>query len=334
MHFPRRSALVGLGALLSVTLAVTAAGGAASAAPGDPLFLGDVSQFSVLAHSTVTNSGADTRLDRGLGADIALTTPGLLPSMVQGGAANIHLSDQVSIDAQTDATAAVNDLMAVPSYVYGATDLAGHTFVAGAYSSATDLNNTGVITLQGDEDDVFIFTAADQIIIGASTSVAFIGPVNSCNVFWYSVADTAIGTNSAFVGTVIAGSSVNVNTDATIDGRLIAQTAQVSLLNNVFTTSPCTTGGDGNRGLSVAPAAPAVTAPVVPPVVPPVTPPAGPSGGNSTLANTGNSALAATGLDVTKPALVASFVALLGMILVLSARLRAGQARAVRPSQP
>ena len=302
---------MGLGALLSVTLAVTAAGGAANAAPGDALFLGDASTFSVLAHTTVTNSGLATMLDRDLGVDAGLLTPGLTPLMVQGAT---HLSDALSISAQTDATTAANDLMAVPNYVYGAPDLTGHTFLAGSYSSATDLNYTGNIVLQGDADDVFIFTAVGAIIVGGSTSMTFISGAQQCNVFWRSGAETTIGTNSAFVGTVIAGTSVSVNTDATIDGRLIAQTGQVSLLNNVFTTTACAAGGDGNRGLSVAPAAPTVT-------------PApgggggGGGGGNSTLPFTGGS-LAATGVDATRPALVATFLALLGIVFVTGSRLR------------
>ncbi len=309
-RFPSRPALVCLGAVLSVTLAVTAAGSAANAAPGDALFLGDASTFSVLAHTTVTNSGLATMLDRDLGVDAGLLTPGLTPLMVQGAT---HLSDALSISAQTDATTAANDLMAVPNYVYGAPDLTGHTFLAGSYSSATDLNYTGNIVLQGDEDDVFIFTAVGKIVVAGSTSMTFIGGAQQCNVFWRSGAETTIGANSAFVGTVIAGTSVSVNTDATIDGRLIAQTGQVSLLNNVFTTTACAAGGDGDRGLSVAPAAPTVT--------PAPGGGGGGGGGNSTLPSTGGS-LAATGVDVTKPALVSAFVALIGVVLLTSSTLR------------
>ena len=204
-RFPRRSALVGMGALLSVTLAVTAAGSAAMAAPGDPGFLGDAETFSVLAHTTATNSGINTLLDRDLGVD-AGTATGFGPTQypIAGG----HFGDAISISGQTDATAAVNDLMAVPNYVYGATDLASHTFVAGAYSSATNINFTGQITLEGDEDDVFIFTAVDQIIVGGSTSVVFSGGAQPCNVFWRSGSNTSIGTNSAFVGTVMTSGFV------------------------------------------------------------------------------------------------------------------------------
>lgn len=318
-RLPRRSTLIGLGAVLSVTLAVTAAAGAASAAPGDPSFLGAAEPFSVLAHTTVTNSGAATLLDRQLGVD-AGTATGLLLTQTPAGT---HFGDATSITAQTDATTAVNALMAAPNYVYGAPDLAGHTFVAGAYSSATNLNNTGVITLQGDADDVFIFTAVDQIVIGGSTSMVFIGGAQACNVFWRSGSDTAIGTNAAFAGTVIAGTSVNVNTDATIDGRLIAQTAQVSLLNNVFVSTLCATGGDGDRGLSVAPIAPTVTAAPVVPI-----PPATTGGGNTTLANTG-AVLAATGVDVTRPALVAALVLLLGVVMLTASGLRQSRRKQV-----
>lgn len=313
-RLPSRPALIALGSAVCVALVVTSAASSASAAPGDAGFLGAADTFSVLAHTTVTNSGLATMLDRDLGVDAGLLTPGLTPLMVSG---TTHLSDALSISAQTDATTAANDLMAVPSYVYGAPDLTGHTFLAGSYSSATDINYTGNIVLQGDADDVFIFTAVAAIIVGGSTSMTFIGGAQACNVFWRSGAETTIGTNSAFVGTVIAGTSVSVNTDATIDGRLIAQTGQVSLLNNKFTTTACGAGGDGNRGLSVAPSAPTVTP----------APGGGGGGGgaggggNSTLPSTGGT-LAATGVDATRPALVAAFLALLGLVLISGSRLR------------
>ena len=300
---PRRSALVGLGGALALALAVTAPAGSAMAAPGDAGFLGDAEVFSVLAHTTATNSGVATLLDRQLGVD-AGTATGFIPTQYPAGS---DFGGALSISAQTDATAAVNDLVAVPNFVYGATDLASHTFLAGAYSSATNINFTGQITLQGDADDVFIFTAVDQIIIGGSTSVVFSGGAQPCNVFWRSGSNTSIGTNSAFVGTVIAGTEIAVNTDATIDGRLIAQTDQVSLLNNRFVSSLCLPGGDGNRGLAVAPIAPTVTAaPVVPVVTPAVLPAA---------------ELAATALDQRRPMAVALFIVLLGVAMLSGATL-------------
>ncbi len=297
---PSRPALVALGSAVCLALVVTSEASSASAAPGDAGFLGAAETFSVLAYSTVTNSGADTFLDRDLGLDPGLATTGLMPLMV-GGAT--HISDATSSSAQTDADTAATSLMAAPNVVVGATDLASHTFLAGSYSSATSLINTGVMTLQGDEDDVFIFTAVSSLTIGGSTAMVFQGGAQACNVFWRIGSTTAIGTDAAFAGTVISYDGIAVNTDATIDGRLISQTNAVTLLNNVFTTSACAAGGDGDRtGGNAVPVAPTVTP--------------GPALFAGGPAAASGSALAETAVDVRRPATVGLFILLLGVVAV------------------
>ncbi|MFZ2963526.1 MAG: ice-binding family protein [Rhodoglobus sp.] len=238
-------------ALLVGALTLAGTAGAAFAAPGDAGFLGTAESFSVLAGSEVTNSGAGTFLPGDLGVSPGTALTGFAPSNL-GGAS--YSAGPVALTAQGDVTTAANALMAVPSYDVGAANLGGFTYVAGSYSSATSLDHTGTITLQGDADDVFIFTAVSTLTTAAGADFAFIGPVQACNVFWRVGSSASIGTGAAFVGTVIAQASVTVGTDATVEGRLFAQTAAVTLLNNVFTAPGCVGGGDGTQlGTFVAP---------------------------------------------------------------------------------
>ena len=224
-------------------------------------------------------------------------------------------------------TTAANALMAVPSYDVGAANLGGFTYVAGSYSSATSLSHTGTITLQGDADDVFIFTAVSTLTTAAGADFAFIGPVQACNVFWRIGSSASIGTGAAFVGTVIAQASVTVGTDATIEGRLLAQTAAVTLLNNVFTAPGCDEeGGDGTQlGTLVAPVDTVDGTPR--PTTPPATGPA-PSGTDAAGTVTApGSTLPATGAT---PAVTAAGAALLAVLLgvaFLSFALRREQRR-------
>lgn len=319
-RFTSRLTLVGLGGVLTFSLVVATGAGAASAAPGDAGFLGGAEDFSVLASSTVTNSGAGTMLDLDVGVSAGSSIPGLLPGMYRAAA----LGDQRAIDAQTDAVTAANDLMAQPTFVVGAPDLAGRTFVAGSYSSATSLTNTGVVTLQGDEDDVFIFTAVSDLIIGNSSSFDFIGGAQACNVFWRIGAQSSIGTDADFVGTLISYALVAVNTDATIDGRLISQTGAVTLLNNVFTSTACATGGDGDPlGGTTTPTAPSVT-PVVPTLGTPPASAVSPTAVTPTAVTPAASGptLAATGVEAVRPTLIGVLLALTGVILLTASRLR------------
>lgn len=239
-----RLALIRTSAVGVLVGALTLAGAAsaARAAPGDPGFLGTAESFSVLGASTVTNSGASTFLPGDLGVSPGAALVGFVPANL-GGAS--YAGGAVPTTAQTDATTAANALMAVPSYDVGAANLGGFTYTSGSYSSATSLDHTGTITLQGDADDVFIFTAVSTLTTGAGADFDFIGGAQACNVFWRIGSSADIGTGAAFVGTVIAQASVTVGTNATIEGRLIAQTAAVTLLDNVFTAPVCTGVGDG-----------------------------------------------------------------------------------------
>jgi LPXTG-motif cell wall-anchored protein len=229
-------------ALLAGALTFAGTAGAAHAAPGDVGFLGTAETFSVLAGSSVTNSGAGTFLPGDLGVSPGTALIGFVPANL-GGAS--YSAGPVALTAQDDVTTAANALMAVPSYDVGSANLGGFTYVAGSYSSATSLQHTGTITLQGDEDDVFIFTAVSSLTTAAGADFAFIGPVQACNVFWRVGSSASIGTGAAFVGTAIAQASITVDTNATVEGRLLAQTAAVTLLDNVFTAPGCSGGGDG-----------------------------------------------------------------------------------------
>jgi type VI secretion system secreted protein VgrG len=95
-------------------------------------------------------------------------------------------------------------------------------------------------------------------------------------VYWKVGSSATIGTDTDFVGTIIALASIAMQTGATLEGRALAQTAAVTLDNNVITEAVCTT--------------PSPTTSPTPPTSPTATPTATP-----TLAPTAGPALPATG---------------------------------------
>lgn len=137
-------------ALLVGALTFAGTAGAAHAAPGDAGFLGAAESFSVLGASTVTNGGASTFLPGDLGVSPGSALVGFGPGEGTVGGTQYAPPDALPGTAQTDATTAANELMAVPSYDVGAANLGGFTYTSGSYSSATSLDHTGTITLQGD----------------------------------------------------------------------------------------------------------------------------------------------------------------------------------------
>ena len=107
----------------------------------------------------------------------------------------------------------------------------GQTLVAGLYnnSAAGTLGLTGTVTLdaQGDPNAVFIFQAESTLITSSGSTVALINGASSCNVYWQVGSPATLGTNSTFVGTVMALTSISASTGATIQGRLLARNAAV-----------------------------------------------------------------------------------------------------------
>ncbi|MFN3339371.1 MAG: ice-binding family protein [Dietzia sp.] len=211
--------------------------GVASAAHA-PVELGTADSFAVLAGSTVTNTGPST-IAGDLGLSPGSSVTGFPPGTVTGGTQ--HVSDSVAIQAKADLTTAYDDAAGRAVTGTVSADLGGQTFVDGTYFQATDMALTGTVTLnaQNNPNAVFIFQAADTLTIASGGTVELVNGANPCNVFWQVGASATLGTNSTFVGTVMALTSITVNTGATVQGRLLARNGAVTLDNNVITAPDC-----------------------------------------------------------------------------------------------
>lgn len=241
----------GIGVASIASLVSLALAGSAQAA-NPPVGLGKANSFSVLAGSTVTNTGPTTMF-----GDLGLT-PG---SAVTGAPVVLgatHIADAVAVDAQNSLTAAYVDAAGRPSTHLASADLSGQSFTAGVYdASSTLLFSAGSVTLnaQGDPNAVFIFKVGSSITTGSATTVRLINGAQPCNVFWQVGADVTLGTGSRFIGTVMALNAITAQTGATLDGRLLARNAAVNLDTNTITTSACAAGtaGGGGGGTPITP---------------------------------------------------------------------------------
>ncbi len=223
------------------TLIFTSSALAAAASVG----LGTAAPFSVLAGSTVTNTGPTTMFgDLGLSPGSSVTgAPQVL--------GQTHVDDAVSIAAKNDLTTAYNDAASRPSNGSAGTDLAGQVFLPGVRTASSSLLlSSGSVTLdaQGNPAAVFIFQIGSTLITGSNTTVSLVNGAQACNVFWQVGSSATIGTGTSFVGTVMALESITANTAATIHGRLFARTGAVTLDTNTITTSNCASSVSGGGG--------------------------------------------------------------------------------------
>jgi len=209
----------------------------ASAAAAPPL--GTEQSFAVLGGSTVTNTGPRV-ITGNLGVSPGSAVTGFPPGIVTGG--TTHAADAVALQAQNDTTTAYNNLASqtCTSDLTGQ-DLGGKTLVAGVYCFSSSAQLTGALTLDagGDSSAVWVFKTGSALVTASSSSVLLTNGGQPCNVFWQVGSSATLGTTTSFVGSILALTSVSLNTGANVSGRILARNGAVTLDSNAVAAAVC-----------------------------------------------------------------------------------------------
>jgi hypothetical protein len=123
--------------------------------------------------------------------------------------------------AYTDAAGRTNP----DSVDLGAGEIGGMTLTPGLYKWNTGLSISSDVTLTGGANDVFIFQVAGTLTEAAAKNVILSGGVQAKNIFWQSAGGVTLGTTAHFEGTILGKTQIALNTGATTNGSLLAQTA-------------------------------------------------------------------------------------------------------------
>ncbi len=210
------------------------------------VLLGTAENFAVLAGSTITNTGPTTisgdisgapRGDVGLHPGTAITATGIT---LLGG--SYYVANAVALDAKNALVTAYTDAAGRPTNSTIATELGGQTLLPGVYDSeAGTFGITGTLTLNGQNnpDSVFIFKMGSTLTTASASRVVLINGARFCRVFWQVGSSATLGTNSTFVGHILAMASITANTGATIYGQLHARDGAVTLDTNTIVNGFC-----------------------------------------------------------------------------------------------
>jgi hypothetical protein len=217
--------------------------------------LGLADPYGVLAGTSITLGGSGVRIDGDAGIHPGSTCNGCDASTVTGvievATPNALSAKNAIVTAYDDAMGRVIDKCTIngtltidpPPACNGGTGTSNGIFTPGLYWSGTSMNIpvNGTITLDGKNDPtaVFIFQSESTINSLANSHVILINGADARNIFWVAKSSSTIGgTTSDFKGTVIALSSITVNTGTNMLGRALARNGDVTVQASALITVP------------------------------------------------------------------------------------------------
>jgi hypothetical protein len=111
-------------------------------------------------------------------------------------------------------------------------EIGGTTLTPGTYRSATAISIAAgkVLTLDGNHqaDASFLFQAGTAITTGAGSSFVLINGATAANVLWATSLSAALGANSVFEGSILAGTSIAFGAGSEIHGCALCQTTMTA----------------------------------------------------------------------------------------------------------
>ena len=215
----------------------------------DLVELGTAGNYVVLAKSAINNNPTSSFTgDLGLSpmAESFLTgfsqtaaTGYSTSSQVSGRIYAADMADPTPANLTTaieNLTTAYNDAegRTAPDFVELYTgEIGGKTLSPGLYKWSSNVTITDDVIFSGDENDVWIFQVAGNVTMSPAVDITLSGGAQARNIFWQVAGNVTIGTNSHFEGIILSMTGITLNTGASLNGRVLAQTAAIFDANTV-----------------------------------------------------------------------------------------------------
>ena len=178
-----------------------------------------VTGFSLVADSTNVFSNSTQVVGKVYAANYAVPTPSNLTTAIS----NME-------SAYTDAAG-----RPTPDFLeLGTGNIGGKTLAPGLYKWTSTVTIPSGVTIAGGANDVWIFQTSGDLSMSAATSVTLSGGAQAKNIFWQVAGQATLGANSHFEGVILSKTAITLQTGATMNGRVLAQT-QVALQQATIT---------------------------------------------------------------------------------------------------
>jgi hypothetical protein len=221
-----------------------------SGGPGS-VDLGTAADYAILAKSGVSTTGT-TMVTGNIGLRPASRTEltGFSETMDSSGTfstssyvtGNLYAADYTD-PTPTTLTTAISDMelaytsavgLSNPDFTnLGAGEIGGLTLEPGLYKWGTGVSITTDMTLWGSDTATWVFQVAEGLVLANGARITLAGGALAENIVWQIGSNASLGTTSHFEGTLLTSTNIPVNTGATVNGRLLAQTAVTLAANSV-----------------------------------------------------------------------------------------------------
>ena len=144
-----------------------------------------------------------------------------------------HKCDAVALQAKSDLSGAYTRAANAPcpgTNNFTGVNLGGKKLVPGVYCQTTAPTLTGTLTLNG--AGVYIFQIGSTLVTFTGSRVVLTGGAQPCDIFWQVTSSATLAVNSTFVGNIMALTSIQMQTGATLEGRALARNGAVTLDTN------------------------------------------------------------------------------------------------------
>ena len=219
-----------------------------------PVFFGAADEYVVLAQSAITNVPTSVITgDLGLSpaaasyvTGFALTRAGTMWTSpeVTGG---VFAADS-DPTTPSDLTTAVADMQTAyddaagrqtPTFLnLGDGAIGGLTLAPGLYKWTSTVTIPSDVTLAGAPDDVWIFQITGDLTLSADQAMTLSGGARAKNIVWQVAGVVDLGATSHAEGIMLSKTAINMGTGASINGRLMAQTAVTIASTTITAPAP------------------------------------------------------------------------------------------------
>lgn len=106
-------------------------------------------------------------------------------------------------------------------------NIGGRTLSPGLYTWSNTVTVPTNVTLSGGADDVWIFQIAENLTLSSDVEVTLTGGAQAKNIFWQVAGEVTVGTNAHMEGVILSMTGITLTTGASLNGRMLAQTAVI-----------------------------------------------------------------------------------------------------------